>query len=295
MTAKIAMNVTTTFHGNVRTDLRAARDAGFAGVELQSPKLYRYLDAGFRPEDVRALAGDLVVTGLGAVQDVERQGDAHDEFVADVERMADIAVAVGAPSVQLCTGPSDWRVVRDFRFGGLDVDDPRYRGTLGRSEQDALDAVARNVRTAADIAADRGLRVFVEPLAWTNVNRCEQLLRLVDAVGRDNVRIAVDFWHFWLVGDTLAEVAALPAELIEAVHVSDATPIDLAREVPNVADHRDVIIGGGAIPLQEWVDAVKATGYDGWWVTEMFSTRADEHEFGDVARTMRGLVELLVS
>jgi sugar phosphate isomerase/epimerase len=53
-------------------------------------------------------------------------------------------------------------------------------------------------------------------------------------------------------------------------------------------------VGAGHIPLQDWVDAVKSTGYDGWWVTEIFSTKANEHEFLLVAETMRGLTQLLV-
>ncbi|WP_271986281.1 sugar phosphate isomerase/epimerase family protein [Pseudoclavibacter terrae] len=295
MSPKIAMNVTTTFHGNLRTDIAAAREAGFTGIELQSPKLYRYLDAGFPAETVRELVGELTVTGLGAVQNIERHGDDKPSFIADVERMCDVAVAVGAPTVQLCTGPAEWTTVRDHRDGLLPASDGRYRGTLGLSEADAMRVLTDNVRDAATIAADRGIGVFVEPLAWTNINRCAQLLRLIDAVDRDNVGIAVDFWHFWTTGDTLEEVAALPAERITAVHISDSTEINRATEIANVDDHRDVVIGGGSVPLQEWVDAVKSTGYKGWWVTEMFAKRANEHDFLDVARTMRGLTSILVS
>lgn len=65
--------------------------------------------------------------------------------------------------------------------------------------------------------------------------------------------------------------------------------------MPQQDVHRNVVIGGGAIPLQEWVDVIKTTGYDGWWVSEMFSDRANEHEFLEVATTMRGLLDLLVA
>lgn len=289
------MNVTTTFYGNVVNDIATAKAAGFGGIELQSPKLYRYLDTGYSIHNLPPLLEGLEVTGIGAVLDMERQGSARDDFLAEVERMAQIATVVGAPILQLCTGPVDWNVVKDFKAGTLAADDPRYRGTLGLADAEAIDVAARNVRDAAAIAQAHGLDLYLEPLAWSNINRCAQALEIIERSGRENVGIALDTWHFWTVGDTLDEVAALPKELIKAVHISDGLDLDRANEVPTQDVHRNVVIGGGAIPLQEWVDAVKSTGYDGWWVSEMFSDKANEHDFLKVASTMRNLLDILVS
>ncbi len=290
----LSMNVTTTFHSNIVTDIRITKEAGFAGIELQTPKLSRYLDAGFTAESLLPHLEGLTVTGVGAVLDAERQGAGREDFLAEVARLSRVAAVVGAPVVQVCTGPVSWDVVKDFRAGRLAADDPRYRGTLGAPEADAVSAVARNVRDAADIAADHGVGLFLEPLAWSNVNRLAQGLRIIDEAARDNVFMCVDFWHFWTTGDTLEEVAALPKEIIGAVHVCDGRDLDRARDVPDQSVHRDVVIGGGSIPLQEWADAVKSTGYDGAWATEMFSTKAAEGDLLEVARTMRGLLGILV-
>lgn len=292
---KLSMNVTTTFYGNVVNDVGVAKSAGFAGIELQSPKLYRYLDAGFPVDGLPPLLEGLEVTGIGAVLDLERHGDAREGFLAEVRRMCGIATVVGAPMVQVCSGPVDWQVVREYRSGKLSSDDPRYRGTLGYPEAEALKIAAANVKAAAAIAADHGLDIYVEPVAWSNFSRCSQLLRVLDEVDEPNVGMALDFWHFWTSGDTVAEVAALPKELIKTVHVSDGIDLDREHEVPDQSFHRDVVLGGGAIPLQQWVDAVKATGYDGWWVSEMFSTRANEFDFLTVATTMRNLLAILVA
>ncbi|MGW9114472.1 sugar phosphate isomerase/epimerase family protein [Microbacterium sp. NPDC055683] len=292
---KLSMNVTTTFHGNVVNDIAVAKAAGYGGIELQSPKLYRYLDAGYAVESLPPLLDGLEVTGIGAVLDLERRGDARETLLAEVERMAGIAVVVGAPILQMCTGPVDWEVVKDFQAGRLTADDLRYRGTLGLSESDALDVAAANVREAADIAADRGLDLYLEPLAWSNLNRHRHSLEIIERAGRDNVGIALDTWHYWTTGDTLEEVAATPRELIKAAHISDGLDLDREHDVPDQSVHRNVVIGGGAIPLQEWVDAIKSTGYDGWWVSEMFSDKANEHDFLEVATTIRGLLHILVS
>lgn len=295
MPPKISMNVTTTFHGNVVQDIRLAKEAGYSGIELQSPKLYRYLDAGYDVRTLPPLLDGLEVTGLGAVLDIERQGAAREDYLVEVTRMCEVAVAVGAPIVQLCTGPVDWEVVRAHRAGTLSDDDPRYRATLGLDEDAAVRVTGANVRAAADIAADHGLGIYLEPLAWARLNRCRHALDVIEEAGRDNVGIALDTWHFWTTGDTLAEVRALPPELIKAVHLSDGLDLDREHDVPDQSVHRNVVIGGGSIPLQQWVDAVKATGYDGWWVTEMFSDRANEQDPALVARTMRDLTAILVS
>lgn len=292
---KISMNVTTTFFGNVLTDIRLAKEAGFDGIELQSPKLYRYLDAGYSVESLVPELDGIAVSGLGAVLDMERQGERKEEFLREVRRMCEIASALGAPNVQLCTGPVDWNVVKDFRAARLDDADPRYRGLLGVTEAEAIRATASNLRDAAAIADEFGLGVYLEPLAWAPINRCAQLRRIIEEADRPNIGATIDFWHFWTVGDTLEEVRAFPAELITAVHVSDGLDLDRQTEVPDQSVHRDVVNGGGSIPLQLWVDAVKSTGYDGWYCSEMFSTRANEQDLALVASTMRGLLQILVS
>jgi sugar phosphate isomerase/epimerase len=291
---KISMNVTTTFYGNVIQDIRLAKEAGYTGIELQSPKLYRYLDAGYDVRTLPPLLEGLAVTGLGAVLDIERQGAAREEYLAEIRRMCAVAVAVGAPIVQLCTGPVDWEVVKAHRAGTLTDDDPRYRATLGLDEAEAIRVTGANVRDAADIAAGHGLDLYLEPLAWARLNRCRHALALIEEAGRDNVGIALDTWHFWTTGDTLDEVRELPPELIKAVHLSDGLDLDREHDVADQSLHRNVVIGGGAIPLQQWVDAIKETGYDGWWVTEMFSDRANEQDPAMVARTMRDLTAILV-
>lgn len=291
---KLSMNVTTTFFGNVVTDIQHAKAAGYSGIELQSPKLYRYLDAGYDVQTLPPLLEGLEVTGLGAVLDIERQGADREVFLAEVRRMCAIAIAVGAPIVQLCTGPVDWNVVKDFRAGRLKPDDRRYRATLGLEESDAVRVTAANVRDAADIASGFGLDLYLEPLAWARLNRCRHALAVIEQAGRDNVGLALDTWHFWTTGDTLDEVRALPGELIKAVHISDGLDLDRETDVPDQSVHRDVVIGGGAIPLQEWVDAIKTTGYDGWWVSEMFSTRANEQDPAMIAAAMRTLLATLV-
>ena len=59
-------------------------------------------------------------------------------------------------------------------------------------------------------------------------------------------------------------------------------------------DLRDVWTGAGRIPLKEWVDAVHATGFDGWWPCELFSEKDWELDPWETARNLRKLLEHLL-
>ncbi|BCW18322.1 sugar phosphate isomerase [Arthrobacter sp. NtRootA9] len=285
----ISMNSTAAFHGTTLRDIAVAKAAGFDAVELQTPKLFRFLDAGFTARDLLPALDGFPVSGVGAIQEAPEE-----EFTRDATRLADAAQVVGAGYVQMCTGPVDVRVVKDFRAGTLHPADLRFRGALGLSDADALAETAKRVALAADIAADHGVGVFLEPLAWSPVNRVSQALRIFESIQRPNVKLCVDFWHFWAAGDTPEDVAALPADLIAAVHVCDGLHVP-AGDVPDQSVSRNVWTGAGDIPLQEWVDACRATGFDGWYCTEIFCDKVAELDDDLVASTLRNTVRMLLA
>jgi sugar phosphate isomerase/epimerase len=283
------MNVTSTFYGNVVNDIEVAKAVGFDGIELQNPKMDRYLAAGFSPQSVLPLLEGIEVSGFGAIQEMEAEA-----FRAECERLAALAEIFGAPTLQMCTGPVDVRTVIDFKAGRLGPKDPRFRGCLGLPEDEVISETAIRVALAADIAADHGLGLFLEPLGWSPVCRVGQALQILDIINRENVGLAVDFWHFWVTGDTPEDIAKLDPKLIHCVHVCDGIPVP-PGEVPTQEQSRNVWTGGGSIPLQEWIDAVKSTGYDGWYATEIFCDKSAELSFTQVAATLRNTLSILLA
>ena len=72
---KLSMNVTSTFFGNVVNDIKVAKEVGFDGIELQNPKMDRYLEAGYTAESVVPMLEGIEVSAFGklmAVSDKER-------------------------------------------------------------------------------------------------------------------------------------------------------------------------------------------------------------------------------
>lgn len=169
-----------------------------------------------------------------------------DDFRASI----DMAAGLGAPVLTIVTG-------------GVEP------GTRGMAE--SLKLVADRVAEAAPYAAERNVRLALEPLhpVYGGDRSCLVTLRdavdLCDAIAHPAVGVAIDVYHVWW--DT-----SLPDELLRAgksrifgYHLCDW-----------LAETRDVLLdrgmmGDGVADLKALRGAVEAAGYDGLCEVEIFS------------------------
>lgn len=270
-------------------DIDIARTLGFDGLETSGAKISDFLQTGFTERELKERVGSLFLPGIGFLIDVERQGESRVEMLRETERLCQLAFAAGAKGIEAITGPLDMRALEKDaakRHPGL------YRGLvdLPTSEQTAL--TAANLQAVADIASNYGLIVYLEALSWTPLNTMDAQIRVIDLCRRDNVRIVIDFWHSYTSGDDPERIARLDKELIYGVHFCDS--LTYAGGTPNEAVLRDVPTGDGVLDLQSWVDAVKATGYAGWWSCELFCNRQHQDNSYDVAAQLKTLMERLI-
>ena len=287
------MNVTTTMHSNLYNDIKIAKEAGYQGIELQHQKYYRYLDLGLPLEDVKDWLNGIEVSAIGALWDIERQRSERVEFLREVERMCKFGRFIGTTMVQMCTGPVDVEVVKDFNAKKNLEKDKRYKGFLGRPLKEAIEGTVRNVAAAADIAREYGMDLFLEPVAWTPINTLEKSLEVISTAGKDNIGLVIDFWHMWVAGDKPEDISKLDKNIIKNVHICDGLEFD-RNQIPDQAILRDVWTGAGSIPLKEWIDAVKATGYDGWYTGEIFCKKAHEYDYLKTALALKYFMEFLL-
>lgn len=197
--------------------------------------------------------------------------------------------AAGMQVVGLCrtpflTGPlalpSDQDIMDDFHLSideaaelGTDVltivtggPEPGTKGVL-ESQKILADRVAR----AAPYAAARDVKLALEPLSpatagnRTCIMTAADALNVCDAVGADNVGIAIDVYHTWW-DTTLADTLAKRAQgRILGFHLCDW-----------LADTQDVLLdrgmmGDGVADLQALRAAVETAGYTGMCEVEIFS------------------------
>lgn len=270
-------------------DIDIARTLGFDGLETSGTKISAFLGAGFSEEELRSRLDGLSLPGIGFLIDVERQGANRKDMLLEAERLCSLAAASGAQGIEAITGPLDIRV---FEQNATERYPDIYRGLIDLPLDRQTVLTAENLRAVADIAANYGLIVYLEALSWTPLNTMDAQMRIIDLCQRDNVRLVIDFWHSYTSGDTPERIARFDKDLIYGVHLCDSLPF--SGGIPNEAILRDVPTGNGILNLQEWVDAVKSTGFQGWWSCELFCNRQHQDNSYDVAQELKTLMERLV-
>jgi D-psicose/D-tagatose/L-ribulose 3-epimerase len=112
-----------------------------------------------------------------------------------------------------------------------------------------------NVRWLGEHARTLGLEIVMElePFKLSLINSVDTMLRFLDEVGLpETVRANCDISHLDLVRTPISEVARLEGR-IGHVHLSDC----------DGKVHGDLPPGRGVTPIQDYLAAIHATGYDG--------------------------------
>jgi len=273
---RLVYNSNSTMHLPALTQIRVAQETGWDGVFLREEHLRRYLAQGYSAGSLRDALDGLGPVNLGALPDVERWRPAERAaMLREAEALTQLAVDVGASYVQLLTGP--------VAPGGA------YSGPAELTTSELRRVTASAIRAVADLGAPHGLRYYLEPVAWTPLSTLAQAVEVIDAVERDNVGLVLDFWHLWQRGASAESIARLSPRIIFGVDFADSLgPPGSAG--PDQAS-RCVWPGEGEIPLHDWVDAVRSTGFDGWWDNELYSPV--HWEWADPFAVGTGLLEVL--
>ncbi len=117
---------------------------------------------------------------------------------------------------------------------------------------------AQKIKLGVGFSASPHLR---EGKAHEFVKDFNTLVKLVNAVGRENVGAVVDAWQMHVAGAGVDAVSALPADRIVYVKVADA-PADLPRD--QLKEEQRLLPGtGGAIDLVALVTSLASMKYAG--------------------------------
>jgi sugar phosphate isomerase/epimerase len=270
-------------------DLEIMRAAGFAGLEISAAKMRNVLDAGFTEAELALHLQGIDIPGIGFLLDIERQDAAEALLMQEAHDIFQLAKIAGARGVQVLTGPVQVEAVQNHAAGRISN---LYMGVLGRPRDEQMQITARNLGRLADLAESYGLLIYLEALAWSPLNTLADQVELIARCGRGNVRMVVDFWHCYASGDTPETVSKLDKALIYGVHMCDSLQFD--GGIPNESLLRDVPTGKGVLDLKAWTEAVKATGYVGWWSCELFCQRQQQDNSFAVARDLHSLMSDLI-
>lgn len=138
------------------------------------------------------------------------------------------------------------------------------------------------LRELAPIAAELGVGLAVEPMhagcaaEFTFLTSLDDVVTLLDAVASEHVKIALDTYHLGWDPDLAKRISEIVPRLA-LVQLGDA------RAVPKGEQNR-CRLGDGVIPLQGIVDALVASGYNGFYDVELYGEEFENADYGSLLR-----------
>ena len=105
-----------------------------------------------------------------------------------------------------------------------------------------------------------------------NVPDLETALALVEGANAPNGGLALDTWHLSKLGIEPDVLRGVPAEWLRWVELSDGRRENMADQVDEVVNHRE-LPGEGEFPIRAYVAALRDAGYEGPWGVEVLSEK----------------------
>lgn len=134
-----------------------------------------------------------------------------------------------------------------------------------------------------DEAAAEGAAAALEPMPFMALRDLEAALAVVEGADRPNGGLCVDIWHMVRGDVPFAEVRELPPERVVAVEIGDAAAHCVGDLLEDTL-HRRLLCGQGDFDLDGFVDAVRATGFDGPFGVEILSDEQRKLPLEEAAR-----------
>ena len=257
--------------GTLEDKLAAAAHAGFDGVEVFEPDL---LASPWSPEEVARRCRD-----LGLAVDLHQPLRDLDSTDPDrlrcnlrrAERKFDLARRLGAGTALVCS-------------------------SVAPDAVEDVDRLAGQFAELARRAADRGVRLAYEALAWgRHVSTWERSWEVVRRAGSDHLGLCLDSFHVLSRGGDPAGFRAVPADKLFFVQLADAPRLHM--DVLQWSRHHRLFPGQGDFDLAGFLRCALDAGYAGPWSLEVFNDvyrQADpERTAVDAARSLRWLEEQL--
>lgn len=247
--------------GTLERKLAAAAAAGFDGVELFEPDL---TDSGLSVAQVRRVtdALGLRVDLFQPFRDFEAVAPAA--AARNLERARatfDAMAQLGADTLLVCSNVSPEAIDDD-------------------------DLAAEQLRTLADHAQRRGMRVAYEALAWgRHVCEYDHAWQIVQQADHPALGLCLDSFHILALGTALDTIAEIPAAKLFYCQLADAP--EMSVDVLEWSRHHRCLPGEGSFDLVDFTRRVLAAGYDGPLSLEVFSDALHRDAPDRVARRAR--------
>lgn len=139
------------------------------------------------------------------------------------------------------------------------------------------------LREVGSVLEDQGLRLGLEYLGtkrlWTArrhafVHSMAECLQLIDEVGKSNIGVVIDSWHWWTARETVDDITRLSNSQVVSADLNDA-PAGIERD-EQYDNQRELPATTGMIDAKAFLAALLQIGYDGPIRAEPFNQRLDD-------------------
>lgn len=238
---------TVSISGTLDTKLQAIAAAGYDGAEIFENDL---LSTDLSAREVAAMMRDLglACTMFQPFRDLDGLPEPQRTRAFDrLERKFDVMEELGTDLLLVCSSCSAL------------ADGDRQR-------------TMADLHEAGERAAARGLRIGYEALAWgRHVNDHRDAWSIVRDVDHAAVGLVLDSFHSLARQVPSSSIGDIRADKLFIVQVADAPLLDM--DLLQWSRHFRAMPGQGDFPLDDWAEAIRKIGYEGYWSLEIFNDR----------------------
>jgi 4-hydroxyphenylpyruvate dioxygenase len=231
--------------GTLEEKLPAAAAAGFDGVEIFEPDL---VSAPWSPAETSRRCADLGLTIdlYQPVRDFEAvPPELHAQNLRRAELKFDLMEQLGADTVLFCS-------------------------TVSPESIDDDDLAAEQLHAVAARAAERGLRIAYEALAWgRHVSTWDHSWEIVRKADHPALGLCLDSFHVLSRGSDTTRISEIPGDKVFFLQLADAPTLDMG--VLQWSRHHRLFPGQGNFELVDFLGRVLSTGYRGPLSLEVFN------------------------
>jgi sugar phosphate isomerase/epimerase len=247
--------------------LQAASGAGFSGISLWGRDYGEARNEGYRDADLQSMVDD------------------HGLAVAELD-----PAWWWTPGAQDVHIPPELDPVDIFRFGVDEI--MRIAELFGARSINAVDVLggdwtheegAAGFADLCDRAAEHGLLVHLEWLAWSKVPDLVTALEIVTLADRPNGGLNIDTWHCARTGTTTAQLRAVPADRLLAIQIDDG-PAVAEDDLVDATLHHRRLPGEGDFDLIGYLRALNDAGSAAPLGVEVFSDELHSLGAAEAAR-----------
>ncbi len=149
----------------------------------------------------------------------------------------------------------------------------------GQSRQEAIDLFVEALKPLAEHAHNLGVGLLIEPEPGLLIETTDEYLEVAERVNAPSIGLNFDVGHAFCMSEDLPRQIAKMAPHTRHYHLEDIA----ATRV-----HHHMVPGTGAINFTEVIQAIKATGYNGWLTVELYPSVDDPDTAARTARAVLG-------